>query len=276
MCIGTSVPAHHKSIITAHVVDVTPACVLSAMPLVKKRQRRKRRERKNSKPKKPKRPKTAYNYFQLAEKQRLIGNSGRTSAHNGLFARNIGQRWKNLSAPERMQFQALADQDKKRYERDNLAYIRSIAVEAKTSNEEQAEQASVAGNKRPLLVPASGTKKLKLSPIIPDLIDYSPPSTPTLDNGGAPTPPPDLPAIERMKSWSDDDVLSSDFKDFGPQLLEASPPDPTHPKLEVKDFPTIPGMDEFGLTDIFRDGSEFPPNLFDAALDTSPLGTTLW
>jgi len=266
MCIGTSVPAHHANIVTARIVHATPACVLSAQPLVRKRQRRRRRERKNSKPKKPKRPKTAYNYFQLAEKQRLIGNSGRTSAHNELFARNIGQRWKSLSDIERQQYQIMADQDKMRYERENLEYIRSIAGEGKVSKE---EQASVAGNKRPIDAPTgSGPKKAKLESSIPELIDWSPPSTPSQDTGlSTPTE-----FAGDSKPWPDD-LLVTDLKDYEPRLLEANP---QPQKLEAKDFPTLSGLDDFGFDSLLRADAEYPPNLFDAALDTSPLGTALW
>eukprot|EP00469_Lotharella_globosa_P015750 CAMPEP_0167831728 /NCGR_PEP_ID=MMETSP0112_2-20121227/13859_1 /TAXON_ID=91324 /ORGANISM="Lotharella globosa, Strain CCCM811" /LENGTH=200 /DNA_ID=CAMNT_0007736531 /DNA_START=927 /DNA_END=1530 /DNA_ORIENTATION=+ len=153
-----------------------------------------------------------------------------------------------------------------RYERENLEYIRSIAGEGKVSKE---EQASVAGNKRPIDAPTgSGPKKAKLESSIPELIDWSPPSTPSQDTGlSTPTE-----FAGDSKPWPDD-LLVTDLKDYEPRLLEANP---QPQKLEAKDFPTLSGLDDFGFDSLLRADAEYPPNLFDAALDTSPLGTALW
>eukprot|EP00468_Gymnochlora_sp_CCMP2014_P004309 CAMPEP_0167752240 /NCGR_PEP_ID=MMETSP0110_2-20121227/7025_1 /TAXON_ID=629695 /ORGANISM="Gymnochlora sp., Strain CCMP2014" /LENGTH=367 /DNA_ID=CAMNT_0007637827 /DNA_START=221 /DNA_END=1324 /DNA_ORIENTATION=- len=75
---------------------------------------------------KPKRAKTAYNYFQMAEKTRLLAGGSGFVMQNTTIARYIGKRWKLLSSYERSYYQRLADADKIRYNQELDVFNRRL------------------------------------------------------------------------------------------------------------------------------------------------------
>jgi len=110
--------------------------------------RRSKASSNNQRTKKPKRPKTAYNFFQLAIRDELWreitsrkkGPKDRV-ALNEKVARVIGKRWKALTPSKRSQYQTLADHDKKRYARENSAYIAALRVSYDDNTEKSPQPA---------------------------------------------------------------------------------------------------------------------------------------
>jgi len=111
-------------------VHATPASVLADLEEPGERIKSRiitPRRRKLRKLKKPKRPKTAYNFFQLDEKEHAQG----CLVHNEKYARNIGQLWKHLTPERRAYYQRLSVIDRYRYESENKEYLRALAGKMK-------------------------------------------------------------------------------------------------------------------------------------------------
>mmetsp|Transcript_14762 Transcript_14762/g.20532 ORF Transcript_14762/g.20532 Transcript_14762/m.20532 type:complete len:376 (+) Transcript_14762:4-1131(+) len=77
----------------------------------------------------PKKPKTAYNFYQLKERDNVcnevwdkLGLDYDRIKHNAEVARIIGKRWRELSTEKRGEFQRLAKEDKLRYQRELAGY----------------------------------------------------------------------------------------------------------------------------------------------------------
>jgi len=93
-----------------------------ASPGTKERGKRAKRRKRT-----PKRSRTAFNYFQFAVKERLCRDHAvKDTAHTLELARGIGLSWKNLSPAEKRPFYNQAQADRKRYELENRAYLRSL------------------------------------------------------------------------------------------------------------------------------------------------------
>jgi len=132
MCIG---------VVRAQVVHATPASVLldlnggekiksEAARIIPHRRRKMRKLRKL---KKPKRPKTAYNFFQLDQKEYAQG----CLVHNEEYARTIGQLWKHLTRERRAYYQMLSINDRRRYESENKEYLKALAGKMKKKKSKQ-------------------------------------------------------------------------------------------------------------------------------------------
>mmetsp|Transcript_28768 Transcript_28768/g.40078 ORF Transcript_28768/g.40078 Transcript_28768/m.40078 type:complete len:279 (-) Transcript_28768:158-994(-) len=266
MCIGFPIqPRSTSTIVQAQVVHATPASILSKVvksqkpeavkPKKPKRVRNRKpadKKLKTSKLKKPKRPKTAYNYFQLSEKQRAETGS---LVHDERFARNIGSHWKALSKEERRRYQDMADRDRQRYERENSEYMKRLAGGFKSEITEKVSvkaepgldvKSSPQGSKRQLqqMSPEQSSKRVKHSNSLPELVDIE-------YDDGLPEPSGNVDDLDFLL-----DTSSGSSGNSTPQHDNLLPA----PTLDLKDI---------GFSN-FEDGTEdlltFGGSKFDAAL----------
>uniref|UniRef100_A0A7S4DVZ4 HMG box domain-containing protein n=1 Tax=Lotharella globosa TaxID=91324 RepID=A0A7S4DVZ4_9EUKA len=210
MCVGNAPTKKSKGPVRALIplhANVLPARVLPEHGgreikfAVRPREVFERRDRILMKPvKKPKKPKTAYNYFQLAEKERIS-----VSTHNERIARNIGQKWKRMSLAEKMPYKNLAKMDKMRYERQNKLYLqwlaRGSAARYNVNFEHTFPQPTTTfpgqyTNNSTTAYSTQFTPMWTAVPqqqnsyqYVPSLVDLSPPSSPNTSRTSSPCPP---------------------------------------------------------------------------------------
>ncbi|XP_013415987.1 high mobility group-T protein [Lingula anatina] len=79
------------------------------------------RRRKKKDPMAPKRPTTAYFYY-LAKMREQFKQEGKHVSNVGAFTKEVSKQWRELSASEKKPFEALSDDDRKRYDREMNMY----------------------------------------------------------------------------------------------------------------------------------------------------------
>mmetsp|Transcript_37243 Transcript_37243/g.59817 ORF Transcript_37243/g.59817 Transcript_37243/m.59817 type:complete len:364 (+) Transcript_37243:126-1217(+) len=90
----------------------------------------------------PKKPKTAYNFYQLKERDNVsnevwerLGLDCNRIKHNAEVARIIGKQWRELSTKKREEFQRLAKEDKFRYQRELVGHGKSVLESSSSSKQ---------------------------------------------------------------------------------------------------------------------------------------------
>jgi hypothetical protein len=85
----------------------------------------------------PKRGKSAYLYFTLAKRPEV--QKDHPGAKLGAISKILGQMWKELTEDDKKPYQALAEKDKERYEREKKTLINTTSTSKSESEEEESE-----------------------------------------------------------------------------------------------------------------------------------------
>mmetsp|Transcript_23910 Transcript_23910/g.42365 ORF Transcript_23910/g.42365 Transcript_23910/m.42365 type:complete len:365 (-) Transcript_23910:276-1370(-) len=124
----------------------------------------------------PKKSKTAYNFFQLKERENAcnevwerLGLNCSKVLHNEEVARMIGKRWRELPSDRKQEFQRLALEDKKRYLRETEEQRIKASTLQQAQTQHSASHAFPADAHSPALHPVVPTFVPNTPPVLLDL-----------------------------------------------------------------------------------------------------------
>jgi hypothetical protein len=115
-------PSFRNDIINVNDIDTTTSGIITKPAAKKKEKTVRGPSRRKKKPKgMPKRPLSAYNLFFQKERLNVIEDHAERVTFEDL-GRSIGQRWRALSQPDRIEYEKLAEVEVERYRKERDAY----------------------------------------------------------------------------------------------------------------------------------------------------------
>ena len=83
--------------------------------------KRTKTQKKKKDPNEPKRPRSAYNFYAMDARSKIVAAAGVTSTFGNVNTQ-LGDQWKAMTAKEKLPYDEMALDDKKRYAEEKAAY----------------------------------------------------------------------------------------------------------------------------------------------------------